>query len=172
MTDSSVNVIVADVRFDCKGTNQSDCERGAMGTSNMNQAERERFLAAPHIGVISVNRADPKAPLATPVWYNYVPGGEVTVLIDRSSMKYQLILASGALTLTVQNERYPYGYVSVSGDVTFEESLNREAILALARRYRPESEAVEFADAQEDSTEAVFLRMRPAIWFGQDFTKS
>ena len=77
-----------------------------MGKSNMEERERENFLAAPRIGVISINRISVNSPLATPVWYNYVRGGDVTVLMGRESVKYQLILASGGFTLTAQNSTH------------------------------------------------------------------
>ena len=143
-----------------------------MGKSNMEERERENFLAAPRIGVISINRISVNSPLATPVWYNYVPGGDVTVLMGRESVKYQLILASGGFTLTAQNEQYPYGYVSVSGGATVDDSPNPDEILALARRYRPEPEARQFAEAHTNMSEEVLVRMRPKIWFSQDYTKS
>jgi hypothetical protein len=73
-------------------------------------------------------------------------------------------------TLTVQNEEYPYGYVSASGDATVEDSPTREDIVAIARRYRPEPEAAEFAEASFTSSE-VLVRMRPTTWFIQDYSK-
>jgi len=141
-----------------------------MGTSKTTEDEREEFLATPRVGIISINRLDGKAPLATPVWYNYVPGGDVTVLTEPSSLKCRLILASGGFTLTVQNDRYPYGYVSVSGDATIDTSPRPEEILALANRY-PESEATAFGDASAANGD-VLARMRPTKWFAQDYTKS
>jgi hypothetical protein len=138
----------------------------------MDENERQVFLSAPHIGIISINRLNGNPPLSTPVWYNYSPGGDVTVLIEKKSAKYRLLLASGGFTLTVQNDQFPYGYVSVTGEATIEDTLRPEEVFELANRYRPDSEAREFADAQSKSSEDVLVRMRPCIWFGQDFTKS
>jgi hypothetical protein len=36
----------------------------------MDAREREEFLAAVRIAVISINRTNPTTPLATPVWYH------------------------------------------------------------------------------------------------------
>ena len=45
---------------------------------SMTVAERQAFLAEPHIGVISL--ADPdRGPLTAPIWYDYTPGGELWV---------------------------------------------------------------------------------------------
>lgn len=143
-----------------------------MATSNMDQREREESLAAPHVGLISINRRHSNAPLATPVWYSYVPGGDVTVQIERTSVKYRLLSESGGFTLTVQNELSPYGYVSVSGDATFDESLNRDDVFALAKRYLNEADATAYADDNAGASNVVVVRMRPSRWFGQDFSKT
>jgi nitroimidazol reductase NimA-like FMN-containing flavoprotein (pyridoxamine 5'-phosphate oxidase superfamily) len=141
-----------------------------MGTLTMDTREREEFLAATHIAVISINRMGGAPPLATPVWYGYTPGGDITVLMEPTPLKCRLLLASGGFTLTVQNEEYPYSYVSVSGDATVDNTPRYEDIIAISRRYRPESEATAFADASFQSSE-VLARMRPTAWFSQDYTK-
>jgi len=83
-------------------------------------------------------------------------------------------VASGAFTLTVQNEDFPYGYVSVSGDATFDESLSRDDVYALAKRYLNEVDATAYADdeANVDAGHVVVVRMRPNRWFGQDFSRA
>ena len=42
----------------------------------MSQAEREEFLAGVHVGVLSVGAGEGRAPITTPVWYSYQPGGQ------------------------------------------------------------------------------------------------
>jgi nitroimidazol reductase NimA-like FMN-containing flavoprotein (pyridoxamine 5'-phosphate oxidase superfamily) len=42
---------------------------------SMSQAEREEFLAGVHVGVLSVGAGEGRAPITTPVWYSYQPGG-------------------------------------------------------------------------------------------------
>ncbi len=44
----------------------------------MTEAERERFLAEPHVGVVSVAADDGRPPHTVPVWYAYSPGGQLT----------------------------------------------------------------------------------------------
>jgi nitroimidazol reductase NimA-like FMN-containing flavoprotein (pyridoxamine 5'-phosphate oxidase superfamily) len=46
----------------------------------MSVAEREQFLAGLHVGVLSVVSGQARAPLAVPVWYDYQPGGPVSVI--------------------------------------------------------------------------------------------
>jgi hypothetical protein len=99
-----------------------------------------------------------------------VPGRDVTVQIERTSVKHRLLSESGGFTLTVQNEEPPCGYVSVSGDATFDESLTREYVYELATRYLSENDATAYAD-NLDVRHVVLVRMRPSRWLGQDLTK-
>ena len=46
---------------------------------SMSRSEREEFLAAVHVGVLSVASGDATGPLTIPVWYTYQPGGTVNV---------------------------------------------------------------------------------------------
>jgi nitroimidazol reductase NimA-like FMN-containing flavoprotein (pyridoxamine 5'-phosphate oxidase superfamily) len=51
-----------------------------MSSFMMTAAEREEFLSGVHVAVLAVERAG-RAPLAVPVWYDYSPGGERSVLV-------------------------------------------------------------------------------------------
>ena len=44
----------------------------------LTESEREEFLAAPHIAVLSVASDDARPPLTVPIWYAYQPGGNIT----------------------------------------------------------------------------------------------
>ena len=57
-----------------------------MSALQMSTTERESFLADLHVGVLAVERAD-GAPLVTPVWYRYEPGGVLELSIDASGVK-------------------------------------------------------------------------------------
>ena len=50
----------------------------------MTKAEREVFLAAEHVAVVSVAE-EGRGPLAAPVWYAYEPGGEPWFATGRTS---------------------------------------------------------------------------------------
>ena len=58
----------------------------------MSRAEREQFLAQPHVGVVSV--MENGAPLTVPVWYGYQPGRPVVVITGRESRKVQAVRAA------------------------------------------------------------------------------
>jgi nitroimidazol reductase NimA-like FMN-containing flavoprotein (pyridoxamine 5'-phosphate oxidase superfamily) len=44
----------------------------------MTEQERQEFVAGPHVAVLSVASDGGRPPHATPVWYAYEPGGDVT----------------------------------------------------------------------------------------------
>ena len=58
-----------------------------MEDTRMSVVERETFLADVHIGVLSVPRKEGSAPLTVPVWYDYLPGGEVWLITGQQSLK-------------------------------------------------------------------------------------
>ena len=80
----------------------------------MSAAEREQFLAGLHVGILSVAE-DTRGPIAVPVWYDYQPGGQVSVITGRSSRKARALRAAGRMSLCAQDEAPPYRYVSVEG---------------------------------------------------------
>ena len=55
-------------------------------------------------------------------------------------MKEKLIRASGRLTLAVQNENPPYGYVSVEGHAVIREKVTRDDVRFIVTRYLPADE--------------------------------
>ncbi len=67
----------------------------------MTKEEREAFLAAVHVGVISVAE-DGRGPLTVPIWYSYEPGGEVRVITARASRKGRLLERAGRFSLCAQ----------------------------------------------------------------------
>jgi Pyridoxamine 5'-phosphate oxidase len=82
----------------------------------MTPAERDAFLAEPRVAVVAIADGD-GPPLANPVWFDYVPGGLITLITARHSRKATAIRAAGELTLCVQAAEPPYRYVCVSGPV-------------------------------------------------------
>ena len=65
---------------------------------SMSRAEREGFLAGPHVGVLSVVSPDGGGPLAAPVWYTYRPGGTVNLSTGRGTRKALAIAAAGRIS--------------------------------------------------------------------------
>ncbi|WP_246430691.1 pyridoxamine 5'-phosphate oxidase family protein [Streptomyces rectiverticillatus] len=134
---------------------------------------RERFLAAPRIGVLGVTdpRGGDRAPLVVPVWYGYEPGGEIVVETGRETVKARLLRAAGRFSLCVQDEQRPYRYVSVEGPVTsIEDPVDPAVREALARRYLDPDEARDYLAATSDQLkDDIVFRMRPQRWRTADF---
>ncbi len=141
----------------------------------MTEGERQEFLAGPHVAVLSIARDGGRAPHATPVWYAYEPGGDVTFFTGtqgRRSRKAELIGKAGAVSLTVQQEEFPYRYVTVEGTVVGEDRPpSAEEALAVARRYLPEQHAQGFVEAElgHPAPEFVLFTVRPDRWLTFDF---
>lgn len=136
----------------------------------MSRAEREAYLAAPHVAVLAVERPG-HAPLAVPVWYGYEPGGEVIVWCF-PGVKEGLIREVGRFTITVNNHEWPYRYVSVTGPVTgIEEPTPMDTAIALSVRYLGEQDGREFV-AGYYATDQALIRMRPEQWLTVDYAKA
>lgn len=46
----------------------------------MSAAEQQELLAGLHVGVLSVAAGERRGPLTVPVWYEYQPGGRLSVV--------------------------------------------------------------------------------------------
>jgi nitroimidazol reductase NimA-like FMN-containing flavoprotein (pyridoxamine 5'-phosphate oxidase superfamily) len=141
----------------------------------MTKDEREAFLAALHVGVISIAQKE-RAPLTVPIWYAYTPGGEVTVITGRGSRKVALITQAGGFSLCVQDEAPPYKYVAVEGPVVAIEAADRERdTRSMARRYlgfAGGDRYIEQNAANASSEGDVLIRMRPERWLTADYGKA
>ncbi|HEX4248681.1 MAG TPA: pyridoxamine 5'-phosphate oxidase family protein [Pseudonocardia sp.] len=135
----------------------------------MSKAERERYLAEPRVGALSVARPD-GPPLVLPVWYRYEPGGEVVVQTGPESLKFRLLDAAREFSLLVQHATPPYKYVSVAGPiVAIEPETSAEDLESMARRYFDGEALAGYLKSLEGSTVAT-LRMRPERWNSTDFS--
>ena len=137
--------------------------------AKMTSDEREQYLSELHVGVIAVERPG-RAPLAVPIWYGYEPGGEVLLWTQADSMKHRLIRDAGRFTITVQDERPPYRYVTAKGDVTAIEPAEDAEVRAIAVRYLGEQDGGRFADENLNSG-SIVIRMRPQRWLSTDYSK-
>ena len=142
----------------------------------MTVEERQAFLAKVHVAVVAVAGEDGRGPLAVPLWYDYRPGGEVSLITERDSRKTTLIRRAGRMTLCVQGTEPRYQYASVEGPVTaIEDTVTVEQRRALASRYLG-PDGPEGADAYIESTPGatermVRILMRPEHWLTRDYTK-
>ena len=143
-----------------------------MGVMTMTKEEREAFLAEARVGVLAVASGDGTAPLLTPIWYSYEPGGDVVLTTDRASVKTALLRAAGLASVCVQTETAPYKYVVVEGPLSIVDGVDPKWRRDVARHYLGD----ELGDLSTDSTtdsegSAVTVRLTPTRWRTTDFGK-
>ncbi len=137
----------------------------------MTAQEREEFLAGVHIGVVAVNR-EGRAPLAVPIWYDYIPGGEVLLWIDHGSVKGRLFREAGRFSICAQVETLPYKYATAEGPVVaMDEAPTEEQALRIASRYMPAEEAARWVQDYLGEN-SLLVRMRPEKWLSADYNKA
>lgn len=136
----------------------------------LNSEERERFLAEPRVAALAVDSgAGDRAPLVVPIWYQYVPGGDIWILTGAESRKDRLIMAAGRFSLMVERVAPTVRYVSVEGPVRERIDGTRDHLVELATRYLPAGKVEEYvAMASGDHGEQVVIRMRPQRWVSSD----
>ena len=135
-----------------------------------NETQRQEFLAAKPVAVLSVAATDGRPPASVPIWYDYAPGGDIRVNTGASSRKAKLIEQAGAVTLVVQHEEPPYQYVVVEGtvvDTTKPTPLDVREEIAI--RYLGEEGGRAFVRAMDSQTTVLFT-IRPDRWLTADFS--
>ncbi len=137
----------------------------------MDPAARDEFLAEPHIGILTIAREAGQPPLASPIWYEYEPGGLVKVITHPRARKARLIEEAGQFALCAQlAEIEDYRYVSVEGPVTEVRPVSKQERFDMAARYMGPDAALGYVDAMEESAAGnVAIFMRPARWHTYDF---
>jgi PPOX class probable F420-dependent enzyme len=134
------------------------------------ETERQEFLAAKHVGVLSVAADDGRPPSSVPIWYGYAPGGNILVNTGASSRKAKLTERAGAVTLVVQLEEPPYQYVVVEGTVIETTTPTPlEVREAIAIRYLGEEGGRAFVRGME-SKGTVLFTIRADRWLTADFS--
>jgi len=136
----------------------------------MSRVEREAFLAATRVGVVSL--AEPgRGPLTVPVWYHYTPGGAVRFATGTNSRKGKLLRDGVRIGFCVQSESPPYQYVSVEGPVTLGEP-NPVDTREMAIRYLGEQMgAMYIAMLEADPEPSLLVTLTPERWFSVDYSK-
>lgn len=135
----------------------------------MSPSEREEFLAALHVGVLSVSPgSDGRGPLTVPVWYVYEPGGVVTLSTGGGTRKAKAIAAAGRFSLCVQDEQPPYKFVTVEGPAIIEPA-GMDERLEIARRYLGTEGGDAFVAANPGGDQ-VAIRLTPERWLAVDFS--
>ncbi|GAY16877.1 hypothetical protein MSZK_36030 [Mycobacterium sp. shizuoka-1] len=137
----------------------------------MTESERQEFLAATHVAVLSV-AADGRPPASVPIWYDYTPGGNIRFTTGESSRKARLTKAAGVVTLVVQDEAPPYRYVAVEGSVVDVTTPTPLAVgEAIAVRYLGDEAGREFARSLQEEVVSSLFTIRPDRWISADFSE-
>ncbi|AYV25604.1 Pyridoxamine 5'-phosphate oxidase [Streptomyces sp. ADI95-16] len=136
----------------------------------LSEAERQSFLAEPHIGALAVTRPEPgRAPLAVPIWYGYEPGGELWITTGRESAKALALAHAGRFSLLVERVEPTVRYVSVEGTVVSTEPTTEKESREMAARYlRPEAVQPFLEFAAREHGAQLTIRMRPEHWLSAD----
>lgn len=133
------------------------------------ETERQEFLAAKHVAVLSVAATNGRPPASVPMWYDYTPGGNIRINTGASARKSKLIERAGAVTLVVQHEEPPYQYVVVEGTVVDTTPTPVEVREAIAIRYLGEEGGRAFVRSMEGQNTVLFT-VRPDRWLTADFS--
>ena len=140
-----------------------------MADASLSVADRELFLAEPHIAALSVAAGPDRGPLTLPIWYQYEPGGEAWVLTEAKSRKARLIDAAGRFSLMVQRVTPTTRYVSVEGPVTRTVPGTEALLLEITTRYLTGARVQEYLDfATSELGEQVAIYLRPERWLTAD----
>lgn len=132
-------------------------------------ADREAFLAEPHIGALAIASGGERAPLTLPIWYQYEPGGELWFMVEKNSRKTPLIEAAGRVSLMVDRTTPTVRYVSVEGPVVTTEPGTLDQLREMATRYLPPGAAEKYlAFAATDHADQLTVRVRPERWYSSD----
>ena len=139
----------------------------------MSKEQREAFLAATRIGVVSIEEPG-RGPTTVPVWYHYEPGGVLRFATGRSSRKAKLLATASRVSICVQTETAPYSYVSVEGPATVGPGDYERDIRAMALRYLGAEMGEVYLKMQHpDGTigDAILVTLQPQRWWTVDYSK-
>ena len=144
-------------------------------STKMTEAERDAFLAEPHVGILSISQKG-RGPMAVPVWYDYAPGGEVWFLTQTSSRKGKLLFAGKRISLCAQRDSSPYAYVTVEGPIsTIEPYTLEDDLLPMASRYLGAEGGAAYVEGARESHakgSSVKVSFRPERWLTVDYAKA
>ncbi len=102
--------------------------------ARMNDEERDRFLAKPRYGILSLLRAD-GSPIAVPVWFDWT-GEAVRIFSSVISPKLKRLQADPRASLLVVNDiSEPEAWVPFDGAASIHEDGGSELAVQLASRY-------------------------------------
>jgi nitroimidazol reductase NimA-like FMN-containing flavoprotein (pyridoxamine 5'-phosphate oxidase superfamily) len=138
----------------------------------MTRDEREEFLAAIHVGVLSADEPG-RGPLSVPVWYRYEPGGEIVVVTRPEARKARLLTVGARVAFCVQSEEMPPKYVTIQGRVVSAESADvTRDLKPIVRKYLGAEVGDAYVDnTRPDGTNEIVVHIRPERWYSRDFAR-
>lgn len=139
----------------------------------MSKEEREAFLAATRVGIVSIAESG-RGPVTVPVWYQYEAGGDVCFVTGGASKKAKVLKEVSRASFCVQTETAPYSYVSIEGPVATSTPDYARHIEEMAVRYLgPELGAAYLAGTHPDGTmgDSVLVTITPKRWWSIDYGK-
>lgn len=132
-------------------------------------AEREQFLAEPHVAALSVSAGNDRGPLTVPIWYQYAPGAQAWVLTSANSRKATLIEVAGRFSLMVDRTEPTVRYVCVEGPVTSTLPATAEQLEEISRRYlSPEGAEAFVHSAHAELNDYIVIHLHPQRWLSAD----
>ncbi|MFE3853781.1 pyridoxamine 5'-phosphate oxidase family protein [Streptomyces griseorubiginosus] len=135
----------------------------------LTHAQREQFLAEPHVAALAVDAGEGRAPLTVPIWYQYAPGGDLWIMTGDGSRKHRLIEAAGRFSLLIERVEPTIRYVSVEGPVLDTRPGTLEDLREISARYLPAGKLDDYVDfAWKNHGAQVVVRMRPERWLTSD----
>jgi PPOX class probable F420-dependent enzyme len=135
----------------------------------LSRSECEKFLAETPVGVFCVAE-EGRGPIAVPVWYAYVPGGDVAFVTGETTRKIPLLRKAGRATFCVQDERPPFRYVTVEGPVRIERADTEPIVREEALRYVGPARAAAYLEkSAADRAHEVVVRLTPKRWYSADY---
>jgi nitroimidazol reductase NimA-like FMN-containing flavoprotein (pyridoxamine 5'-phosphate oxidase superfamily) len=139
----------------------------------MTRDEREEFLAAIHVGVLSADEPG-RGPLSVPVWYRYDRGGEIVVVTRPEARKARLLTVGTRVAFCVQSEEMPPKYVTIQGRVVSAAPADvTRDLKPIVRRYLGTEVGDAYVDStRPDGTNEIVIHIRPEHWYARDFAKS
>jgi PPOX class probable F420-dependent enzyme len=139
----------------------------------MTRDEREEFLAAIHVGVLSADEPG-RGPLSVPVWYRYDPGGEIVVVTRPEARKARLLTVGARVAFCVQSEEMPPKYVTIQGRVVAADPADvARHVKPVVRKYLGAEVGDGYVDAtRPNGTNEVVVRIKPERWYSRDFGRA
>jgi len=139
----------------------------------MTREEREAFLAAVHVGVLTVDEPG-HGPLSVPVWYLYEAGGEIVIVTRPEARKAPLLAPGTRVSFCVQSEDMPPKYVSIQGAVVSAAPADVDRdVKPVVRKYLGAEVGDAYVDGtRPNGTDEIVVRIRPRRWFSRDFGRA